>query len=163
MRQLLGDLVPIPQAPWFTFPILKLYVRNLCVLPFNKELLQRHAPTAKTNIQYRLDLLSWISDNNNFLLPHAVLPLAAPLTQKSFCRPFYLCGLSKRNAFSLVMHCYRKQGVSCCCFTHLEQSATTRHFSTIYLQTLRRRGWSVFVQPQFPVLIHNSCDFVLAA
>ena len=44
--------------------------------------------------------------------------------------------------------------VSCCCFTHLEQSITTRHFSTISAD-FQEDVEAVIVLPQFPVLLFS--------
>ena len=50
----------------------------------------------------------------------------------------------------------RLWGVSYCCFAHLEQSATSRHISTISTDFAKEETEAVFVQPQFPLLI--SCS-----
>ena len=59
----------------------------------------------------------------------------------------------------LFCHCWR-YSVSCCRFTHLEQSATSRHFSTILTDFLKKRRFfsAAVSRPDF--LFRTAADFV---
>jgi len=91
-------------------------------------------------------------------------PLAKPnldqVRQKADMLTTWLCyrGLAA-NTYRNCGYPLWWQSVSCCCFTHLEKSATSRHFSTISTDFLKKRLKLFFVRPQFPVLI--SCSMQL--